>query len=70
SNAMVVTTINGKQTAYRDHTQGRATGWDQAAFKKIFPDLANGNQVDENQKILMSSRGGRLASSVLFSFVR
>ncbi|MGE0633133.1 MAG: hypothetical protein AB7O96_12030 [Pseudobdellovibrionaceae bacterium] len=49
SNAMVVTTINGKQTAYRDHTQGRATGWDQAAFKKIFPDLANGYQVDEIQ---------------------
>jgi len=71
SDSLVTRTVAGQKVSYRDYERGRAIGWNKKVYSNLFPEILNDKaQVDDYQGALISSRGGRMVSTALMSFVR
>ena len=66
----VSTTVAGVTTKSRDYGKGRATGWDRNAYATVFPSLGTGEDVDDYQRVILRTCGGRFISGGLFGFIK
>lgn len=69
-NGWIKAEVDHKPVIFRDYSKGRATGWNVAEYKKVFPDVRSPEDVATVERTLNSTLNGRLISGMLVPFAR